>query len=88
VNKLLIELEEISMKPIMLTGVVLIAVGVVSLAYQGITYTSSEKIIDIGSIEASVDTEKTIPLSPIMGAVAIAGGLGLVVLGRKGLKSN
>jgi aldehyde:ferredoxin oxidoreductase len=36
------------MKPIMLIGIVLIVFGVVALAYQGITYTRREKIIDIG----------------------------------------
>jgi hypothetical protein len=76
------------MKPTMLSGIALIAAGAVSLAYQGITYTSREKIIDIGSIEATVDTEKTIPLSPIIGGAAIIGGVSLVALGRKGRKSS
>lgn len=71
------------MKPLMLMGIMLIILGIGALAYQGITYTSKEKIIDLGPIEASADTQKTIPLSPIVGAVAIAGGIGLVILGRK-----
>jgi uncharacterized membrane protein YidH (DUF202 family) len=71
------------MKPLMLIGIMLIILGIGALAYQGITYTSKEKIIDLGPIEASADTQKTIPLSPIVGAVAIAGGIGLVILGRK-----
>lgn len=71
------------MKPIALTGLVLIVLGIGALAYQGITYTTREKIIDLGPIEATADTKKTIPLPPIVGGVAIASGLGLVIIGRK-----
>ena len=69
------------MKPLMLMGIVLIGLGVVALAYQGITYTSREKIIDIGPIHATADTKKTIPLSPILGGVALVGGIVLVIRG-------
>jgi uncharacterized membrane protein len=71
------------MKPIMLIGIVLIVLGLVILAYQGITYTSREKIIDIGSLQATADTKKTIPLSPILGGLALAGGIVLVIVGAK-----
>jgi uncharacterized membrane protein len=71
------------MKPIMLIGLVLIVLGVVAFAYQGITYTSHEKIIDIGPFEASADTQKTIPLSPILGGLSLVGGIVLVIIGRK-----
>jgi hypothetical protein len=69
------------MKPAMIIGIVLIALGVVSLSYQGITYTSREKIIDIGPIQATKDTEKTIPFSPILGGVALVGGIALIIIG-------
>jgi uncharacterized membrane protein len=69
------------MKPIMILGIALIALGVVALAYQGITYTSREKIIDVGPIQATHKTEKTIPLSPFLGGVALAGGIVLVIIG-------
>jgi hypothetical protein len=71
------------MKPIMFIGLVLIVLGVVAFAYQGITYTSREKIIDIGPIEASADIHKTIPLSPILGGLSLVGGIVLVIIGRK-----
>ena len=71
------------MKPVMLVGVVLIVIGVLALAYQGITYTTREKVIDLGPIQASVDKKKTIPLPPILGAVALAAGIGMVVVGNK-----
>ena len=67
----------------MLIGIVLIVLGVVALAYQGITYTTREKIIDIGPLEASANTKKTIPLPPLLGGLALAGGVVLVIVGRK-----
>jgi hypothetical protein len=69
--------------PIMLVGVALIVLGIVAFAYQGITYTSREKIIDIGPFQATADTQKTIPLSPLLGGLALVGGIVLVVVGAK-----
>jgi len=69
--------------PITLVGIALIVLGIVAFAYQGITYTSREKIIDIGPFQATADTEKTIPLSPLLGGLALIGGIVLVVVGAK-----
>lgn len=69
--------------PITLVGIALIVLGIVALAYQGITYTSREKIINIGPFQATADTQKTIPLSPLLGGLALAGGIVLVVVGAK-----
>ena len=69
--------------PIMFVGAALIVLGIVAFAYQGITYTSREKIIDIGPIQATANTQKTIPLSPLLGGLALVGGAVLVVLGAK-----
>lgn len=71
------------MKPIMIIGLILIVLGIGALAYQGITYTTREKIFDIGSIQASADVQKTVPLSPILGGLSLVGGIVLVVIGRK-----
>ncbi len=69
------------MKQIIIIGIALIAIGVVAIAYQGITYTSREKIIDIGPIQATHETRRTIPLSPILGGLSLAGGIVLVIIG-------
>ena len=71
------------MKPVTLVGVALIILGVLALAYQGITYTTREKVIDLGPLKASVDKEKSIPLPPIVGALALAGGVVLVIVGAR-----
>ena len=67
----------------MLLGIALIVLGALALAYQGITYTTREKVVDLGPIQASVEKQKTIPLSPILGAAALAAGVILVVVGNK-----
>lgn len=71
------------MKPLALIGVVLIVFGLGALAYQGITYTSRETVIDIGPVHATADREKTLPLPPIVGGVAVAGGVGLLIAGMR-----
>ena len=71
------------MKPVTLVGVVLIVLGVLALAYQGITYTTREKVIDLGPLQASVDKKKSIPLPPIVGALALAGGVVMVFIGSR-----
>jgi uncharacterized membrane protein HdeD (DUF308 family) len=71
------------MKPTALVGVLLIVLGLVALAYQGFTYTKRETVIDIGPIKATADREKTIPLPPVVGAVAVVGGILVLVLGGR-----
>ena len=67
------------MKPAVFIGVVLIVLSIFSFAYQGITYTTREKVIDIGPIEATAEKQKTIPLPPVFGAIALIGGIALVI---------
>ena len=64
-------------------GMILIALGLVGLVWGGITYTTREKLIDIGPIHATRDQTHNIPLPPILGAVALIGGVVLLVAGRK-----
>ena len=64
-------------------GIALIILGVIAFAYQGITYTTQEKVLDVGPLKATVEKEKTIPLPPIVGAAALAGGIVLLAMGRK-----
>jgi uncharacterized membrane protein YidH (DUF202 family) len=67
-----------------IAGVVLIVLGVIALAYGGISYTREEKVLDIGPIEATAEKRETIPLPPILGAAAIVGGIAMLVMsGRK-----
>lgn len=71
------------MRPLVIIGIILIIIGIISLVYQGITYTTKEKVVDVGPLQASVDKEKTIPLPPILGGIALVGGVVLVVVGSR-----
>jgi hypothetical protein len=57
--------------------------GIVALAYQGITYTAREKVVDLGPIQVTSERTRTIPLVPIVGAIVIVGGIVLLVMGMK-----
>ena len=63
----------------MIVGIILIVLGVVALGYEGISYTTREKVIDVGPLQASVERKKTIPLSPLVGGAALLGGIVLVI---------
>jgi uncharacterized membrane protein HdeD (DUF308 family) len=73
------------MKPVAILGVLLIVFGLAALAYQGFTYTRREKVIDLGPIQATAERQRTVPLPPVVGIVAVAAGVALIVAGtRKG----
>jgi len=71
------------MKPAAVVGVILIILGVISLAYQAITYTTQKKVLDIGPIQATKEEHKTNPLPPILGGIALVGGIALMFAGGK-----
>jgi hypothetical protein len=71
------------MKPKIMIAIILIVLGVVAFAYQGITYTTREKVVDLGPIHLTAEKTRTIPLPPIVGAIALVGGIVLLVMGRK-----
>jgi uncharacterized membrane protein len=71
------------MKPKILIGIVLVVLGMLALAYQGINYTRTEKLFDLGPIHATAETQKRIPLPPILGGIALIGGVVLLVAGAK-----
>jgi hypothetical protein len=64
-------------------GIVLIVLGIISIAYQGITLTKKEKIIDVGPIEATKEEKKTLPLPPLLGGLLVAGGIAVLVAGSR-----
>lgn len=71
------------MRPLVLIGVILIVLGVIALAYEGITYTTKRTVIDVGPLEVQAEEQERIPLPPILGAGSIAGGLVLVLAGTR-----
>jgi hypothetical protein len=71
------------MKPVTLVGVLLIVLGVAALAYQGVTYTSRETVVDAGPVQVTADRQRTVPLPPVLGIVAVAGGVVLLIAGAR-----
>ena len=71
------------MRPKFLSGMILLVIGIMALAYQGITYTSREKAVDLGSVQVTTETTKKIPLSPVVGVIALIGGIVLLTQNTK-----
>lgn len=66
-----------------LIGILLIVFGVAALAMGGFSYVKREKAVDLGPIEVTTERTKTVPLSPIVGIAAVAGGIALVAMGTR-----
>ena len=64
-------------------GILLIAVAVAAFAYQGVEYTTKEKVVDLGPLQMTAERTRTLPLPPIVGAIALVGGIVLLVTGGK-----
>lgn len=71
------------MKTATLAGIVLLVLGVLSLAYQGITWTTHKKVLDVGPIQATEAEQHTLPLPPVLGCLALMGGVVLLAVGTR-----
>jgi uncharacterized membrane protein len=75
--------REMRRTPLIAIGVVLILLGAVALVWQKVTYTKRETVVEVGPVNITADTKKTVPLPPILGGIAMAGGVVLVIVGAK-----
>ena len=66
-----------------IVGIVLIVLGVIGLAYGGITYTRHRDTVSLGPLSATVTQRETLPISPVAGAIALVAGIGLVIAGGR-----
>jgi hypothetical protein len=64
-------------------GVILIVLGGLALAYGGFTYVSRETVVEVGSVKVQADRERTVPLPPILGGIALAAGVALMFVGMR-----
>ena len=71
------------MRPKTIIAIILIVLGIAAFVYQGITYTTREKVVDVGPIQMTTEKTKTLPLSPILGGIALVGGIVLLVVGSR-----
>ncbi len=71
------------MKPTILLAIMLIALGIIAFGYEGFKYTTRENVVDIGPLKVTTEKTRTLPLPPIVGAIALVGGIVLLVVGSK-----
>jgi hypothetical protein len=71
------------MKSATLAGIVLIVLGILSFAYQGISVTTQKKVVDVGPVHATKDEKHTLPLPPILGGLLLVGGVALLLTGQR-----
>ena len=71
------------MKPTMMVGIVLIVIGVAGLAFQGFSYTTREKVVDLGGLHVTAEKQKTLPIPAVVGGLALAGGIAAVVVASR-----
>jgi hypothetical protein len=77
------EFASMNKKIVAIVGVILIIAGALALFYRGIPYTSRDVVVDVGPITATAVSDKTWPVPPIVGGLAIAGGVVLLVVGTR-----
>lgn len=70
------------MKTATVAGIVLIVLGILSLGYQGITFTTQKKMADVGPVHATKDEKHTLPLPPVLGGLLLIGGVVLLISGQ------
>jgi hypothetical protein len=75
--------QGVFMRPNTAIGLVLVVLGVLALAYQGITYTRQERVLDIGPVHATTEKHERIPIPPLLGGLVLAGGIGVLLLGGR-----
>ena len=71
------------MRPTSLVGIILIVLGALALAYQGFTYTRQEKVLDVGPIHATAEKHEHVSIPPILGGLALIGGIAILLVGGK-----
>ncbi|RPI60232.1 MAG: DUF3185 domain-containing protein [Planctomycetaceae bacterium] len=64
-------------------AIIFVAIGIMAFAYQGITYTTRENVVDLGPLKMTAEKTRTIPLPPLVGAIALVGGIVLLVMGKR-----
>ncbi len=75
------------MRPLVVFGILLIAIGIAGLVIDNISFTEKRVVVDAGPIKVTADQQHTIPIPSIAGVIAILAGAGMVYLGRRGVKA-
>jgi len=70
-------------RPLVLIGILLIVLGTAALIWQRVSFTERETVVDVGSVNITAETKKSVPLPPILGGIALASGVGMLVIGAQ-----
>jgi hypothetical protein len=79
----LLKLEPATMNGTKLVAIILIAIGIIAFAYQGITYRTQDSLVNLGPFHVSAERSHTLPLPPVVGAIALLGGIALLLTGAR-----
>ena len=71
------------MKPIAIVGALLVVFGIIALAYQGLTYTTRETVLEVGPLKATADRQRTVAIPPVLSGSAVAAGVVLLIVGSR-----
>jgi uncharacterized membrane protein HdeD (DUF308 family) len=71
------------MKPVAVLAIILIIIGVIALAYGGFSFTTREKVAEVGPLKIEKNKTRSVPLSPVLGVLALVGGVALLVVARR-----
>ena len=71
------------MKPVAVLAIILIVIGVIALAYGGFSFTTREKVAEVGPLKIEKNKTRSVPLSPVLGVLALVGGVALLVVARR-----
>jgi len=69
------------MRPLAIIGIILLAIGILSLGYQGFTYVTKEKVAEVGPVQLTADKENTVWIPPVVGAICLVSGVALLMAG-------
>ena len=69
--------------PLVIIGIVLAVLGAIALSWGGITYWQRETVVDVGPVKVTADRQKELPMSPVFGGIALAGGVAMIIMGTR-----
>jgi hypothetical protein len=79
--------RSLNMRPLVVIGLILVVLGIVALAIPSFTYFTTERVADVGFFKIDISRPHTIVFTPIVGVVALAAGIVLLILGRRSASS-
>ncbi len=71
------------MKPQLIVGILMIVLGSIALVHKGISYTTRDRVVDVGPVKIDADVKHNVYIEPLAGGLLLAGGVALLVMGKR-----